>query len=415
MNTVKKMIITSMLVIGAISITPIVSMVTAGSNDHEEKGHDHGKEADGHDDHDKEPDGHDDHGKEAGGHGDEAGGHEEEGVIKLSPLQLTTAGIVVGVLKKQQLSGEVRAPGEVRLNAYSTVRVSPRISAQVISRQVRLGDTVEKGQALITLSSVEMAEAQSELLLAEREWSRVRKLGRKVVSDRRYTEANVKRQTSYAKVLAYGMTRQQADKLLKSSATNANGTFQLLATQSGTVINDDFVEGEIVEPGKILFTITDESVLWVESSLTPQQANSISNGATARIKSNNEWLPAKVTQLHHMLNEKTRTLAIRLEVPNKDDQLHPGEFVDAYIETNQSGEFLAVPEAAVLRSPDGDWQMMVEQDEVGEFKGVEVELLRVSNGMAIIKGIKPGTRVVIAGAFFVQSELAKSGFDIHNH
>lgn len=397
MNLSKKVsLISGLLLIAAVSTTPFIASVTASGAAQEEKGHD-------------------DHGEEAGGHGEEAGGHDEEGVVKISPLQMSTAGIVVEALLKKQLSAEVRAPGEVQLNAYSTVRVSPRITAQVISRQVRLGDSVTKGQALVTLSSVEMAEAQSNLLLAEREWSRVRKLGRKVVSDRRYTEANVKRQTAYAKVQAYGMTRKQADKLLKGSAASADGTFQLLASQDGTVISDDFIEGQIVEPGKVLITLTDESTLWVESSLTPQQANSISNGASARIKSNNEWLTAKVTQLHHMLNEKTRTLAVRLEVPNKDDQLHPGQFVDAYIETNQSGEYMALPEASVLRSPDGDWQIMVEQDEAGEFKGVEVELIRVSNGMAIIEGIKPGTRVVTSGAFFVQSELAKSGFSIHNH
>jgi len=385
-----KTIITGILLIAAISTTPLVIAVNTSAGGHEEKGHDE--------------------------HGDEAGGHEEEkGVVTITPVQMTTAGIVVKALVEKKLHAEVRAPGEVKLNAYSTVRVSPRIAAQVISRQVRLGDTVTKGQSLLTLSSVEMAEAQSELLLAEREWSRVRKLGRKVVSDRRYTEANVKRQTAYAKVLAYGMTRQQADKLLKSSAKNADGTFHLLATRGGTVISDDFVEGQIVEPGKILFTLTDESTLWVESSLTPQQANSISNGASARIKSGHGWITAKVTQLHHMLNEKTRTLAVRLEVPNEGDQLHPGQFVDAYIETNQSGEFLALPEAAVLRSPDGDWQIMVEQDEPGEFKGIEVEVIRIANGMAIIEGIKPGTRVVTKGAFFVQSELAKGGFEIHNH
>ncbi len=391
MNLSKKLsFISGLLLVAALSTTPFIMNATASGG------------------------GHDDHGEEKG-HGEEAGGHDEEGVVKLLPEQMTTAKIVVEPLIRKQLGAEVRAPGEVKLNAYSTVRVSPRISAQVISRQVRLGDSVTKGQALVTLSSVEMAQAQSELLLAEREWSRVRKLGRKVVSDRRYTEAKVKRQTAYAKVQAYGMTRQQADKLLQSSAASANGTFQLLASRDGTVISDNFIEGQIIEPGKILLTLTDESTLWVESSLTPKQASSISNGASARIKSNHGWLSAQVTQLHHMLNEKTRTLAVRLEVPNKNDQLHPGQFVDAYIETNQSGEFLALPESAVLRSPDGDWQIMVEQDEAGEFKGVEIDLIRVSNGMAIIEGIKSGVRVVTKGAFFVQSELAKSGFEIHNH
>ena len=60
-------------------------------------------------------------------------------------------------------------------------------------------------------------------------------------------------------------------------------------------------------------------------------------------------------------------------------------------------------------------RFFVEQDEAGEFKAVEVDVKHFSNGSAIIEGIKPDTRVVTQGAFFVQSELAKGGFEIHNH
>ncbi|MDQ7073276.1 MAG: hypothetical protein Q9N32_07185 [Gammaproteobacteria bacterium] len=103
---------------------------------------------------------------------------------------------------------------------------------------------------------------------------------------------------------------------------------------------------------------------------------------------------------------------------NKEDSLHAGLFVETQIEIStpqENNRVLLVPEHAVLRSPDGDWQVLVEQDEKGEFKGVEVELLEIRNGQAIIEGLAVGTPVVVNGAFFVQSELAKSGFEIHNH
>jgi len=119
--------------------------------------------------------------------------------------------------------------------------------------------------------------------------------------------------------------------------------------------------------------------------------------------------------LHHTLDETTRTSAIRIEVDNKDDQLHAGMFVSTLIATNNKSKALQLPEAAVLRSSDGDWQIFVEQDEAGEFKAVEVEVIQFIDGIAIIDGIKSGTRVVTQGAFFVQSEMAKSGFEIHDH
>ncbi len=50
------------------------------------------------------------------------------------------------------------------------------------------------------------------------------------------------------------------------------------------------------------------------------------------------------------------------------------------------------------------------EEEPGEFEPKEVELVRQLPGLAVIEGLEPGTRVVTQGAFFVQSELAKSRF-----
>jgi hypothetical protein len=55
------------------------------------------------------------------------------------------------------------------------------------------------------------------------------------------------------------------------------------------------------------------------------------------------------------------------------------------------------------------------ENKQGEFKPVEVETLRTIEDYTVIKGLPEGTRIVTEGAFFVQSELAKSGFSVHNH
>jgi len=340
-------------------------------------------------------------------------GHENE--IALTLDQRQAAGIRVEPLVMYSLAGEISAPGEVKLNAYLTRRVTPRITAQVVQRHARLGDHVEQGQVLVTLSSVEMAEAQGTLQVAEREWQRVRQLGRETVSDRRYTEARVAREQARATVGAYGMTPGQIDALLADeNSARADGTFQLLAQLVGTVIRDAFIEGEFVEPGRVLFDISDETRVWVEASLTPGEAPGIKPGTVARVSVGDDWLAGRVIQIHHALNETTRTLAVRIEVPNPDERLHPGLFVDTRIQAGRSVEVLAVPTEAVLRSPDGDWVIFVE-DEPDRFKPAEVKVKRTLKGLAVIEGLPAGTRVVTQGAFFVQSELAKSGFEVHNH
>jgi cobalt-zinc-cadmium efflux system membrane fusion protein len=339
----------------------------------------------------------------------------EEGGVHLTPAQQEMAGVVVEALQPRDIVNELRAPGEIQLNAYATTRVAPRIAAQVIERQARLGDNIEKGQVLVTLSSVEMAQAQGDLLVAEREWRRVSKLGRDVLSEQRYTEARIKREQARALVRAYGMTEDEIKQLVASGkAELADGRFQLLSTQNGTVIRDDFIVGELVEPGRVLFEISDESVLWVEARLTPDEAARIQVNARATVVVDSRQVEGRVTQVHHALDENTRTLGVRIEVPNPDDRLHPGLFVEARIEGGSSERMLAVPNDAVMRSPDGDWQVFVEH-EPGEFEPREVEVVRTTAGLTVIEGLEPGILVVTRGAFFLQSELAKSGIDIHDH
>ncbi|MCY4496583.1 MAG: efflux RND transporter periplasmic adaptor subunit, partial [Rhodospirillaceae bacterium] len=136
--------------------------------------------------------------------------------VHLSPSQQQAAGIRSEIVQPRRLEVALRAPGEVRLNAYATFRVTPRIRAQVLERPAVLGDTIAAGQPLVTLSSVEMAEAQGTLLVADREWIRVRDLGREVVSDRRYIEAQVTAEQARARVLAFGMVEQQLQSLVDS-------------------------------------------------------------------------------------------------------------------------------------------------------------------------------------------------------
>jgi len=348
-------------------------------------------------------------------HGKETDQHQDEGLVALDINKLKSADILVNRIDEEVLITEIIAPGEVVINKYRSSKVTPRIQAQVIARHKRLGDLVKKGESLLELSSVDMAQAQGNLLVTYREWKRVEKLGTKVISSSRYTEVQVKYQQAFAKVLAFGMTRTQVKSLLKQNdVTQMTGNFKLLAQQNGTIIKDDFLIGEIIESGRILFEITDETSLWVEAHLSPTEAKYIVVGATANVLIGTKNLPGKVVQILHKLDEKTRTFPIRIEVPNNQDLIHPGQFVEAKIQSQQKALVLAVPQEAVLRSSDGDWVVFVEV-EPGQYRAKEIERVRTVNNLVVIKGIESGSRIVTQGAFFVQSELAKSGFDVHNH
>ncbi|HEB67076.1 MAG TPA: efflux RND transporter periplasmic adaptor subunit [Gammaproteobacteria bacterium] len=339
--------------------------------------------------------------------------HEAE-TVRLTLDSLRPQGVATARVESRQLSEMTEAPGEVRLDAYRTAQVTPRIAAQVVARHARLGERVRRHQPLVTLSSVAMADAQGALIEAEREWQRVRKLGRKVVSEKRYIAAQVARQRAFATVSAYGMTDAQIRKLLAGDPARANGSFDLLSPLDGTIIADSFVLGEVIEPGRVLFEISDESRLWVEARLRPETARRVRDDQPARIGlAEDVWLPGRIVQRHKRLDEASRTLAIRIAVDNAQDRLHPGQFVTALLPVSEPRTGLAVPREAVVLM---DGAPTVFRLEGGELHPRPVETGPTLAGWTEIRaGLEAGDTIAVRGVFLLKSLLLKSriGEDAH--
>jgi len=334
--------------------------------------------------------------------------HGEENALKMSPAERQTNGVKTARTARRALIEEVIVPGEVTLDLYRTSQITPRISAQIMARHAKLGDKVTKGQILVTLSSVDMADAQGTLIVANREWNRVRKLGRNVVSERRFVEAQVAAQQAKAKVLAFGMTPRQVAALLKQSDTSkATGTFTLLAPQDGTVLEDNFIVGEFIEPGRVLMQLGDESQVWIEAQLAPDQAVHVSVGSPARILINGEHkMTGKVIQVHHRLDETTRTLPVRIAVDNQDDELHSGEYVNVAIKVGASAPVLALPESAIILMEGTTSVFRLEGDEfhptpikTGAHRGGWVE---------VTGGLSEGNEIATSRVFLLKSLILKS-------
>ena len=137
-------------------------------------------------------------------------------------------------------------------------------------------------------------------------------------------------------------------------------------------------------------------------------------GTMAKVEYANQFFTAKVIQEAHTIDPVTRTRIVRLAVENSDDTLHSGMFVDVHFQNESHEPVMAVPESALMRSADGGWTVFVEEHS-GEFKAVEVKVGQAFGSFRQIHGVAANTRVVMSGAFFVASEIAKTGFDPHNH
>ena len=109
--------------------------------------------------------GHGHEGEEAGAHSEEGEEHEgEEGHVELTEQQFRSAGIELTVAQSGRVSEALTLPGTIAPNADAVLHVTPRVSGQVRSASKHLGESVEKGEVLCVIDSVELGAAVADYM-----------------------------------------------------------------------------------------------------------------------------------------------------------------------------------------------------------------------------------------------------------
>ena len=335
-----------------------------------------------------------------------------EQVLTLNSEQRQLAGINVSELVNQGFSLQAVATAQLLVDKDKTMTIAPQLDMQVLKRHVVPGQQVTQGQALLTLGGAEIAAAQADYINAATEWDRIKRMTAGSISASQRMQTEVNAELKRAILQSIMMTNQQISALV--SSPSSIGQFQLLAPIQGRVQQDIAMLGQVLEAGTPLMQITDESYLWVQAELTPSQAEQIDIGSEAMVRVSEQTRRGVIIGRAHEINSVTRTEQVLVRLPNPKHDLHAGEFAELYLPSKQhSANGFVVPDAALTRSGDGDWQIFIEHDE--GFEAVEVKVVERQRGLSMITGVEPKSRVVISGAFFLASEQAKAGFDIHNH
>lgn len=326
--------------------------------------------------------------------------------LKLDPAAMQAAGIKLETLRPSSLSEQLRAPGEVLDNSYNTTLITPRVEALVVRRHAKLGDEVRAGAPLVTLASVDVSDAQADLRIAEQEYRRMAALGPEAVAGRRIMEARVALDRARAKAQAYG---------LPGTATGTvNGQFTLTAPHAGRITEDSFVVGERVEPGKPLYRLVEESTVWVDARLPAGSVARVESGRPATVVFNGQRMPGTVLLSAHRTSDATRNATVRVEVANKGDTLHGGDFVEVFFDAgsnasvdNRSVTELTVPSAALVQL-EGE-TVVFRRGTGGGFEPVPVRIGEAIGDRTIVReGLKAGDVIVASGAFTLKSQMLKS-------
>jgi Cu(I)/Ag(I) efflux system membrane fusion protein len=187
-------------------------------------------------------------------------------------------------------------------------------------------------------------------------------------------------------------------------------TLTLYSPVSGFVTQKMAVRGMKVMPGEKLFDVADLSTLWLIADIYEYEFPLVRVGQTARI--NLSYLPgrelsSRIDYIYPTVSADTRTMKVRLTLPNLGGRLKPQMFTNVEIRISL-GKKLVIPEAAVIDT--GTSQIVYVDKGEGAFEPREVELgLRADGAVEVLRGIKAGEKVASSANFLIDSEAQLKG------
>jgi Cu(I)/Ag(I) efflux system membrane fusion protein len=315
--------------------------------------------------------------------------------LQLSPEQMQLGNIHADTIGKEFIGNQMILTGTVNFDETKINDVSARVSGRIEKLYFKkTGDYVSKGAPLYDIYSEELNNAKQEYLLALQKKAT---LGNSLVNFDDIIDA------AKNKLLLWGLSEQQIKNLNKHALANTKTTFY--STASGYITQLNLQEGDYVAEGGSVVKLAGLSDLWVEAQVYATQLSQLNNAKEVTVQIPDlpgKTIPGKISFQNPELNPDTRINLIRINVPNKKNELKPG--MSAYINVKTGGvNALFLPSDAVLR--DGKMAMVWIETSQNKFKSVMVETgMESANRIEIKSGIHENDVVVTSGAYLLQSE-----------
>lgn len=349
------------------------------------------------------------------------------GLITLSAEESSRVGLVVQPVARSDFRTHRDFPAIVQPNQRNMAEITTLVRGRVVEVYADLGQEVKANAPLAILYSSELGLAQSAYLkakaklhVAEQAFSRAQFLLQEQVigeaeAQRRQAEllsAQAEANESHDRLKLLGMNDEEFRRLERSRQIRS--VVPIVAPFGGRIIGRKLTRGEVVETTENLFVIADLSEVWVLANIPEKDIPFVhsvhaSGGAQVDVRINaypKEVFKGTITYVGDVLDPITRTMQLRIELPNQDGRLKPEMFSTIRLFSESQPDRLAVPEAALQR--DQGRTFVFVQRSANEYEMREVHIGE-SNGTltSILGGLNEGEPVVTHGAFVLKSELLK--------
>jgi Cu(I)/Ag(I) efflux system membrane fusion protein len=306
---------------------------------------------------------------------------ETGAVVRVAPGKLQRTGVRTEPASRRIIVRRIRAPGSVQPDERNVSVVAVPADSYIGKvENVTTGDRVRKGQPLLQLRSPDLTAAAVEVLISPGYEATRRRLENYAIPPEVIAEITRTRQIPSA--------------------------FTWYAPRDGVVLVRNATEGMKMAAGGILFRIADLSTVWALADVPEYALASVEPGqaATIRIRSlPGQTFEGQVALIYPQVNKETRTVTVRIALPNPDGVLRPDMYADVEIATGAGKPVVAVSNSAVIDT--GTRRVVILARGEGRFEPREVKTGAQGGGFTEIReGVASGDQVVVSANFLIDAE-----------
>ena len=323
------------------------------------------------------------------------------GQIQISPEKIQKLGVKTATVARRVLIRNIRALGSIQIDERRVHAVTPKFEGWIQRLYVNAtGQAVKRGQPLLEVYSPELVTAQQEYLIARQGQQALQQGSAQSLGTAEHLAENALQRLHYWDIAPAQLQRLQ-------SLEKPLDTLPLLSPVNGVVLEKPAQEGMRFMPGELLFRIADLSRVWLLAEVFEQDIAGVRLGQVVQVHINAypaRLFSGKVGFIYPTLATETRTVKVRVELPNGEGLLKPGLYGSVTLTALEDKDMhLAVPDSAVIDS--GTRRIVLLKRSEGRFEPRAVTLGRQADGYyEVLEGLEAGDEVVIRANFLIDAE-----------
>ncbi len=341
--------------------------------------------------------------------------------ITLAHESLDSLRLSYQLVEEKDLSPSIEVPAEIMAVPDRRATIGPRVTGRIVEVCFNIGDEVAEGAPLVVLESEEVGRAWANLIaagaredVARRALERKRRLlADRVTSERAVEEAEgallvaeADLQAARTRLATFGITAS-------GSAPSDPARVTLRSPLAGTVVSRSAHLGQWVEPSETVAEVVELTELWLQAAVYERDMRLVRTGQPVQAEVRafpGEVFSGEVGQVAGALDERTRTVVVRVVLPNLDRRLRPGMFATARIQDIHAHEprrLLAIPWSSVQEVDGHPVAFVRVSDGVFELRRIHTGE-RAGDWVEVLNGLTSGEEVVSEGSFLLKGQLLRA-------